>query len=380
MKRIVLASVMIIAWALSGMQTASAQDPTVSRPQSPAPLIQVAILLDASSSMDGLIEQTKSRLWNIVNTLTTLKYQGTTPTIEIALYMYGNSGLSERENYIRQILPFTRDLDLISEMLFSIRTNGGLEYCGAVIEHSINKLEWSKNSNSMKLIYIAGNEPFTQGPVNYKEAISNAVSKDVYVNTIHCGSYEEGVRGKWKDGAMLGRGKYFHINSNEKVIYVVSPYDDELYRCNERLNRTYIYYGSYGAAGHSNQAKQDGNAASISRENVVERTVSKSKAVYSNESWDLVDKAKTDTTFYRKVEKQTLPAEYQKLSQQELKAEIAKKEQERAAIQKEIAVLSKKRQEFINNQPKTATAQDDFGKAVNTSIIEISQHKGYRMN
>ena len=32
--------------------------------------IQVAILLDTSGSMDGLIEQAKSRLWNIVNTLT----------------------------------------------------------------------------------------------------------------------------------------------------------------------------------------------------------------------------------------------------------------------------------------------------------------------
>ena len=35
--------------------------------------IQVALLLDTSNSMDGLIEQAKSRLWNIVNNLTKLK-------------------------------------------------------------------------------------------------------------------------------------------------------------------------------------------------------------------------------------------------------------------------------------------------------------------
>jgi hypothetical protein len=45
--------------------------------------IQVALLLDTSNSMDGLIEQAKSRLWNIVNTLTTLKYNGKTPEIRI---------------------------------------------------------------------------------------------------------------------------------------------------------------------------------------------------------------------------------------------------------------------------------------------------------
>lgn len=56
--------------------------------------------------MDGLIDQAKSRLWNIVNTLTTLKYSGQTPDIEIALYEYGNDGLSKESNYIRQIACF----------------------------------------------------------------------------------------------------------------------------------------------------------------------------------------------------------------------------------------------------------------------------------
>ena len=77
--------------------------------------IQVALLFDTSNSMDGLIEQAKSRLWDIVNTLTTLKYQGKTPVIEIALYEYGNDGLSVRNNYIRQVTALTTDLDLISE-------------------------------------------------------------------------------------------------------------------------------------------------------------------------------------------------------------------------------------------------------------------------
>ncbi len=94
--------------------------------------IQVAILLDTSSSMDGLIEQAKSRLWNIVNTLTTLRYKGEIPQIEIALYEYGNDRLKERDSYIRQVAPLTTNLDLISEKLFSLTTYGGLEYCGGL--------------------------------------------------------------------------------------------------------------------------------------------------------------------------------------------------------------------------------------------------------
>jgi hypothetical protein len=126
--------------------------------------------------MDGLIDQAKSRLWNIVNTLTTLKYNGQTPQVEIALYEYGNDGIRD-ENYIRQVTPLTQDLDLVSEKLFALRTNGGSEYCGAVIRDASANLNWDSNEKSMKLIYIAGNEPFNQGKVDYKEVISKAKIK-----------------------------------------------------------------------------------------------------------------------------------------------------------------------------------------------------------
>ena len=156
--------------------------------------IQVAILLDTSSSMDGLIEQAKSRLWNIVNTLTTLKLNGQTPRIEIALYEYGNDNI-RTSDYIRQITPMTADLDLISEKLFSLTTYGGDEYCGAVIDKALKNLDWGNNSSDMKLIYIAGNEPFDQGRVSYRTAIEKALVKNIYVNTIHCGNKSEGIDG-----------------------------------------------------------------------------------------------------------------------------------------------------------------------------------------
>jgi hypothetical protein len=155
--------------------------------------IQVALLLDTSNSMDGLIEQAKSRLWNIVNTLTTLKYDGKTPDIEISLYEYGNDRLSAESNYINQIVPLSTDLDLISEKLFSLSTNGGEEYCGAVIQDATKKLSWGNDNNNMKLIYICGNEAFNQGRISYKEAIANAKKNNIYINTIFCGNQKEGI-------------------------------------------------------------------------------------------------------------------------------------------------------------------------------------------
>ncbi|RUT69705.1 VWA domain-containing protein [Flavobacterium cupreum] len=339
--------------------------------------IQVALLLDTSGSMDGLIDQAKSRLWNIVNTLTTLKYDGKTPDIEIALYEYGNDGLSEKSNYIRQIAPLSTDLDLISEQLFSLRTNGGNEYCGAVIQDAANQLKWAKENNNMKLIYIAGNEEFNQGKINYKEAISDALKNGIYVNTIYCGDKTQGINEFWKNGADYGKGKYFNIDSNESVKYIVTPYDAEITKCNEKINKTYIGYGVKGSAKKMNQETQDKNAQKVSASNYAERAVSKSKAVYKNESWDLVDKVKEDKTALSKIKKEELPTELQNKSAAEINTIVTQKTKERETIQKEIGELGRKRQQYIDTESKKTKKQDDLGNAINTSIVGFAKVKGY---
>src|SRR5690606_31407155 len=233
--------------------------------------IQVALLLDTSSSMDGLIDQAKSRLWNIVNTLTTLRYKGKMPEIEISLYEYGNDGLSSDNGYIRQVTPLTSDLDLLSEKLFALRTNGGSEFCGQVIQTSTNELNWDKNKNSMKLIYIAGNEPFTQGSGNYVEAISDGVKKGIYVNTIHCGDDYSGQSGMRQDGAHTGRGEYCVRHHHQKVLYIPTPHDIRIDARHRRLTRTYIYYGAEGEIYHNRQLQQGMLAESVSHGNTAHR-------------------------------------------------------------------------------------------------------------
>ncbi|RXM40702.1 hypothetical protein BOQ62_04460 [Chryseobacterium sp. CH21] len=343
--------------------------------------IQVALLLDTSNSMDGLIDQAKSRLWNIVNTLTTLKYNGKAPQIEIALYEYGNDGIRD-ENYIRQVAPLTQDLDLISEKLFALRTNGGSEYCGAVIRDASTNLNWDGNEKSMKLIYIAGNEAFDQGKINYKEVVSKAKTKNIYINTIFCGSREEGIQTFWQNGASLGGGKYFNIDSDRKVMYIETPYDIRISECNAKLNDTYIYYGNHGSEYRFKQITQDRNAEAQSASNLVERTVAKSKKnAYKNDHWDLVDKAEKDAGFIANVKESELPSELKGKSKEEIQKTIATKSAARDKIQKEIEELSKKRQNYIDSEMKKRGTDDsdDLGKAIENSIVELAKKNGYNL-
>ena len=351
------------------------QDRTV--PSNDNTRVQVALLLDTSNSMDGLIDQAKSRLWNIINTLTTLKYKGKAPIIEIALYEYGNDGLSSEADYIRRVTPLTTDLDLISEKLFALQTNGGNEYCGAVIGQAVKRLEWGNNRSDMKLIYIAGNEPFNQGSVSYKETISEALAKGIYVNTIFCGDRREGMQTFWKDGADKGRGKYFNIDSDRKVRFIETPYDARIEACNERMNKTYISYGSMGASKKQSQMTQDMNAKSISKANYAERAVSKSKSAYKNDSWDLVDKVKDDKYALSKMAKDDLPEELKGKSKAEIEAVVVAKAKERVAIQEEMEKLAKQRQAYIDEENKKTKTEDDLGAAINNSILDLAREKGY---
>ena len=341
--------------------------------------IQVAILLDTSGSMDGLIEQAKSKLWNIVNTLTTIKYDGKAPKIEIALYEYGNDGIDNR-NWIRKVTPLTQDLDLISEKLFALRTNGGTEYCGAVIKSATNELDWNGNDKSMKLIYIAGNEEFNQEGINYKVAISDAKKKNIFVNSIFCGNREEGIRTFWQDGANLGGGKFFNIDSNQKVIFIETPYDIRISECNVKLNDTYIGYGIFGSEKKVMQVQQDYNAETLSKANVVERAVSKTKkSAYNNATWDIVDKAEVDKNFVKTVNKKDLPKELQNKSTKELEKYVQQKSAERTQLQKEISDLATKRQQYIDAEIKKRNSNetDDLGKAIEKSIHELAAKNGY---
>jgi hypothetical protein len=326
--------------------------------------------------MDGLIDQAKSQLWEIVNELSYAKCEDSKPNLQIALYEYGNDRLNSDEGYIRQVLAFSDDLDEISKQLFSLTTNGGNEYCGHVIQTAINQLNWGRNPDDLKLIFIAGNEPFTQGSINYKTAVKLAHDQDVTVNTIFCGDYNQGITSYWKEGADLAHGDYMAINHNHATVYIASPYDDQILQLNKKLNGTYIAYGYWAEEKIALQSSQDTNANRYGKSNAVSRTVSKSSHLYKNSNWDLVD-AEIDKNFkYEDLKDSDLPQVLKGKTKAEIKAYVAKKRKEREAIQEEIQQLNLKRKDYISKQQK----QTDNGleNAMIKAIKTQAHQKNYR--
>jgi hypothetical protein len=345
------------------------------------PLVQLALLLDTSNSMDGLIDQAKSQLWKIVNEFISATVDGQKPQIEVALYHYGTPALGERTGYIKQLVPLTTDLDKVSDVLFALTTNGGDEYCGTVIGKAVDELQWGTGKNDYRAIFIAGNEEFTQGKVDFRTTCKKAIARGILVNTIFCGDNQEGINTQWKNGADLADGAYFNIDQNQQNIEPTTPFDKELAELGADLNETYVAYGQAGATGLANQERQDMNAAKASPSSFLQRTITKSQAIYTNAGWDLVDAVQQKEVKLEEMKKDDLPAEMQKLPAAERQKYLDQKYAERKGIQDKIEALRIKRAAFIAEEQKKQAASGEVNtldRAMTRALRSQAEKANYK--
>lgn len=348
------------------------------------PAVDVAILLDTSNSMDGLIDQAKRQLWAIVDQFAKAQKDGKTPSLRVALFEYGNNGLPAAEGYIRQVVPLTTDLDKLSEGLFALKTNGGDEYCGQVIQQALARLDWTNEPGAYKAIFIAGNEPFTQGEVDYKDACAAAIQAGVVVNTIHCGDRSAGKAGSWGHGAELAEGESFNIDQDRAVVEIPTPMDEIIIQLNAELNQTYLWIGDRRQREffRSNQAAQDDNAAKLSRSVLASRANAKSSRGYSNVGRDIVDTLRERPEALGDLEADHLPEELKNLSEAEVKAKVKELREARETLQAKIKEINAKREKFLAQEKARLAAEagepkDTLGDAVLQAIRGQLQARGY---
>lgn len=381
--KILSASVTVFILTITAFMTLSLTKPetkTIVKKINADPKIQVAILLDVSGSMSGLIEQAKAQLWNMVSVMGKAKCETGNPKIEIALYEYGRSINEAKTGFIRQISAFTSDLDQLSQELFKLTINGSEEYCGQVIYTSLNELNWDASSSNYKVIFIAGNEDFLQGSVHYTKACSEANKKGVIVNTIYCGDRLQGIKEHWNLAGECGNGSFTNINQDAKIEDIPTPYDSTLVVLNYKLNGTYLYYGEAGVANYSKQSSVDKANFGFNSSVGLKRATAKSNSqLYQNAGWDLVDANKADSNFYHKVEMKTLPDSLKNKSRQELQQLVNAKANERGLIQKEIQTISTQRQNYIAAEKAKAVTSSN-SPTLETEVEKIIKTQVKRFN
>jgi hypothetical protein len=342
--------------------------------QTQARKIDLVIALDTSSSMNGLIDSARSKLWDVVSLLGKARPQ---PIVRVGLISYGNTGYDRSVGWVRKDADLTTDLDAVYAKLFALRTSGGDEYVARALTAATDQMQWDQDPHTLKIVFVAGNEPANQDPlIPVESAVARARQKGLFVNTIYCGSASAGEAALWNQVASVGGGKYAAIDMN-RTVAIATPMDAELSKLSIELNKTYVAYGRAGDEKRRVQAEQDKNAASMGGVAAASRAAAKASPVYRNDTWDLVD-AKEAGKPLGGLAADELPAELRNLSAKEREDYVARKAKERAAIQARIAQVNAERERYITAERKKASAAaPTFDDAVTSSIKTEAQSAGF---
>jgi hypothetical protein len=339
--------------------------------------IELAICLDTSGSMNGLIDAARTKIWDIVSDLATATPQ---PQLRVALITYGNDGHTAENGWTNVDIDFTDNLDLLSSKLFALTTNGGTELVGRVIDRATKSLSWTAGDASLKILVVAGNESADQDvEVRYYDACKRAIEKTIVVNSIYCGAPADELALAWQDVAKKADGHFAAIDQNSGTVMVATPFDDELTRLSAALNTTYLPYGEQGEWNAANQTAQDANAARAAGAAAAQRCVAKGSALYSNRGWDLVDACRQPDFKLDAVKAEELPEVMRTMTPEQRAAYVAEKSAAREAIQKQVTELGEKRTRFVAEAIAAKAGKDAsaFDRAIRDAIRAQASARGF---
>jgi len=327
--------------------------------------------------MEGLLDSTRARIWDVTNELAKLK---PTPELRIGLLTFGDGQSTQSEGWIVQRLDLTEDLDSVYSQLMSLKIGGSEEYVGQVVEKALDGMSWSGNRDALRVIFVAGNEAADQGVDghDFRIAVRAAGDRGVIVNALYAGNREQGIVEHWPEVAQLGQGNFSAIDPSASTIQIATPQDARLLKLNAQLNTTYMPYGPRGKDGLANQVAQDGNASRLGVESCSSRIVAKGGALYTNATWDLVDAALTEGFDWSAVPLADLPKGLQLMPREQQVAAVDAMRKKRESIQTEIQKASAERETFIRNA--LAAEATGLGTAMRQAIREQAIAKGFTLD
>lgn len=345
-RRLLTAALVVAAAALLS-RTGAADPPKAAAGKT----IDVALCLDVSGSMGGLIDSAKNKLWDIVNELAKAK---PTPTLRVALYSFGHTTYDPNKGWVRKELDLTTDLDELYQKLFALTIDGGDEYATRVARDAIVEQKWSKDKDALRLIFVCGNEPANQDRlVSMADAAGLAKKHGIFLNTIYCGGPDDGDGRTWRELAGLAGGRFAHIDHNRGAVVINTPQDKKLAELGVALNKTYVAYGEKGKAKAMNQEAQTANALQAGTGVAAGRTAAQNTILYNCEDWDLVDRCKKDAKFdVTKLKAEELPDELRKLTPEQRVKYVKDMTARREQLQKEITELTRQRASYIQEEAR----------------------------
>lgn len=341
--------------------------------------IEVVFVLDTTSSMSGLIEAAKEKIWSIASTMASAQQN---PDIKMGLVAFRDRG----DAYVTKVLDLSGDLDSMYAELMDFNAQGGgdgPESVNQALDDAINRISWSQDDGVYKVTFLIGDAPPHMdyaNDVKFPVTLAQAKRKGIIVNTIQSGQ-DNGTTPVWQTIAQLGYGEYFQVENSGNAVAVSTPFDKKLSDLAARLEDTRIFYGDDAQreiqakkAQAGKKLRKEMSEPALARRSVFNATASGEANLLG--SSELVDAISSGRIALDDIAEAEMPASLQAMSPAEQKSHIAKQDERRQSLKKEIKSLSQSRKRFIEEQMTAEDAEASLDEKIYSAVKQQAKSKG----
>ncbi len=347
-------------------------------------VIEVVFCLDLSGSTNGLLDDIREKLWDIVNQVNSYR---PAPEFRIGIIGFSRPSFGSQTSYVKVLQPLTTDFDLLNFELYKLKptVEKGDQIVGEAIKMSVRNMSWSGDNDALKVVYLVGNGIVNAGGNNYREACELAVRKNIIVNTLYCRTMNNVDRELpgWREIARLTGGEQYDIRIHKRTpLILTSPNTIVCREIADRLSSTYLYYGKDGFSRYKMMAAIDKNALLANEMTFESRLFYKISDRYQfhQQYWDLVDYLKMSNSDFSNIDMTLLHDSLKFKSPADVREMAFRLKDERNKIITELRKhLPYDRQAIINKklEENDVDKSDMFDRVVINSLNSLSAANGF---
>ena len=344
--------------------------------------VEVVFVLDTTSSMTGLIEAAKEKIWSIAATMASAQQA---PEIKMGLVAFRDRG----DAYVTKVIDLSEDLDSMYATLMDFRAEGGgdtPESVNQALYDALHKISWSQDPKAYKVVFLVGDSPphmNYQDEVKYPAILKSAAGKGIVVNAIQCGPNPRTAK-TWQQIAQLGDGRYFQVDQAGSAVAIETPFDRKLAEVSKKLDDTRLYHGS-----KEDREKQQRKIAATEKLHSSSSITSRARRAAFNASksgrlnllgqGELVDDVIGGRVDLSTIDRDELPEPMQAMSPSEQKAMIDETTKRRKELEREIQELSAQRSTYLKQKvEEQGGAKDSLDEKIYSAVREQAAKMGLK--
>ena len=327
------------------------------------PEVEVVFVLDTTSSMAGLIQAAKEKIWSIASTMASANQN---PNIKMGLVAFRDRG----DDYVTKVFDLSDDLDSMYAELMALQAQGGgdgPESVNQALYEAVEKISWSQSTQDVyKVAFLVGDAPphmDYQDEKQFPQILELAQQHGIVVNTIQSGANNHTTQ-YWQQIASLGEGDFFQVENNGNAIAIETPFDKKLAEINDTLESTRLFYGDAAAKAEKREKESVSrklkanlsNSALARRAEYNATTSGKANLLGKN---DLVDAITSGSVALDEIAEEEMPARFQAMAPAQRKQEIKDIAEKRQNLMAQLKTLSRSRSQFIETELAKSDSTED---------------------